>query len=367
VGAIISAAQKQLFDEQGYLTVRGLLSAEADIAAFRRAYSEFIDTLAGIMLREHAVRSEYAGQPFAEQFATLVGHSGGRVLHHIDPNLQIFEPGYRRMKELPSAQRPELFHLMRHERLLDALEVLLGPEITASPIYHFNLKLPRPQFQRAAEMATAAGHKALPRYDFNVGTTIWHTDTAYGLPDARHSRIVNAWIPITAATGENGCLLVAPGSHRLEPKLGSISPDATANATPLTVEPGDVVFLHNNILHASQPNRSVADIRWAFNFRYLPTGELTGRPYLPEFVARSRRAPERELRSAALWSEMWQAALDYLSDHPPGPQFGRTLPEAQAITAQWRAATPDYDSWLRLAGPLPSSARSHVAAQGAES
>ena len=91
----------------------------------------------------------------------------------------------------------------------------------------------------------------------------------------------------------------------------------TETAVPLPAAPGDVIFLDNNVLHGALPNRSTDDIRWAFNFRYLPTGEPTGRPFLPEFVARSRLAPERELRDPQLWSDIWRAALDFLSMNPP--------------------------------------------------
>ena len=108
--------------------------------------------------------------------------------------------------------------------------------------------------------------------------------------------------------------------------------------------------MHNHIRHASVGNTSADDIRWAFNFRYLPIGEPTGRPFLPGFVARSQRAPERELHDPELWSEMWRSALDFHSRHSLADQLDlvRDAADADLITAWWNAATPNHADWLQL-------------------
>jgi hypothetical protein len=145
---------------------------------------------------------------------------------------------------------PELFQLMRNERLLDALECFLGPEISVSPGYHFNLKLAERQLKLVESAAAAARQNPphlRPFWNFHVGgTTNWHRDEAY-LPDSYSSQIINAWIPITAATPENGCLLVAPGSHRMKPEGDAIAKHVTETAVPLAAAPGDVIFLDNNL------------------------------------------------------------------------------------------------------------------------
>ena len=347
---MISADQRQQFTEQGYVVTQGLLDVGTDVYSFRDAFIGYLDALADICVGKtnSVLRTNYSTLTFPERFATLLGCSGGKVMQHLDPSLSIYIPGYRRDNALPSAQRPELFQLMRNQRLLDALETFLGPEISVSSRYHLNLKLSRQHMAIAASIAAAVG-QIVPqdsRWNFHIGTTTWHRDTPYGLPDSYRSQIINAWIPITPATVETGCLLVEPGSHRLlSPERGTV-PDTSV---PVPAAPGDVIFLHNNIRHAALPNRSVDEIRWAFNCRYLPTGEPTGQPCLPEFVARSQREPDRELRDPQLWSDMWQAALDFLSTNPP-PRFGQkfNVAEAQAITMQWRAMTAEYTDWLRL-------------------
>jgi ectoine hydroxylase-related dioxygenase (phytanoyl-CoA dioxygenase family) len=47
---MISGAQRQQFIEQGYLVAKGLLDVEADIEPFKRAYTEFLDSLAAIFI-----------------------------------------------------------------------------------------------------------------------------------------------------------------------------------------------------------------------------------------------------------------------------------------------------------------------------
>ena len=56
-----------------------------------------------------------------------------------------------------SGTTPRLFQLMRNERLLEALETFLGPEISVSSRYHLNLKLSRRHMAIAASIAAAVG------------------------------------------------------------------------------------------------------------------------------------------------------------------------------------------------------------------
>jgi hypothetical protein len=352
---MLSNSQVRQFAEEGFLVVTGLLDVATVIEPTKQPYTDKLDQLAHILMGQtnSDLQSSYATRAFADRVAILLGCSGSSVLGHLDPSLAILARGYRRQSDLPSAQRPEMFRLLTDARLLDALETLVGPEIHASPIYHVNLKLAETQRKLAARISAASKQRlpvTNPLWDFQVGKTQWHTDAAYGLPNARHSRIVNAWIPMTEATPENGCLLVEPGSQRLDPSAEKIDETGIVNPVAVPAAPGDVVFMHNNILHASTKNVSAGDVRWAFNFRYLPPGEPTGRPFLPGFIARSRRAPELELRDPELWSEMWRAALDFHSRHSLADELEqvRDAADADALTARWNAVTPNHADWLRL-------------------
>jgi hypothetical protein len=274
-----------------------------------------------------------------------------------------FDRAHRRRADLPSAQIPELFRLMRAEPLLDALESLLGPEIEGSPIYHLNFKLSQSQQVLSRETARRFGHPNPARrsyHAFNVGETIWHRDATYGLSDSYESGIVVAWIPLTEAGGERGSLAVLPGSHHDRSAPPPSPAEIGERGVEIAARPGDVVFFHNWLLHGSTPNQTASEVRWVFNFRYLPRGTAAGRPYLPSVLLRSRSQPERELRNPLLWSAIWERALDHLA-RPDSPVLQRArLERAQAITREWRKRFPDEASWLRLmpgAEPAPHSSK----------
>ena len=343
----------------GYLLVRGLLDPERDIQHLKDSYSKLIDALAYVYLTETypTARDGYDELPFPRRFATMLGASGGAALHHLDPVLNIYLPNFQWRRDLPSAQIPELFSCMRHARVLDVLEEVIGPEILASPIYHVNVKLAQRHLQEVEAIAKACGqdNPSLEGfYHFQVGKTDWHMDAISGLSDSHASRIINAWIPLTDATADNGCLLVIPGSHTMGVRGEPFPEGFEERAVAIPMRPGDVLFLDNKLLHSSTQNTSAGDYRWAFNFRYLPAGETSGRPFLPGFVARSRSAPDRELHNPFVWSTMWDRALTYRTEH--GVPYSYTAlrageisrEEAERITAEWRQLAPDALSWLQL-------------------
>ena len=355
----ISQEHRQRFADEGYLVARGLLDVEHDIEPFKEAYIRYLDGLADIFMGETNpdLRADFAARPFAERFAVLLGCSGGAVLDHLDPSLSPYLRDYRWRPDLPSAQTPELFRFMRNENLLDAVECLIGPEILASPGYRVNLKLAPRDLDFAAAAARACGQESPDRHGLwglLVGAaTKLHIDAAYALAGARQTNAVAAWIPMTEATLENGCLEVVPGSHRAGILSEPIPPSACENAVPLPVTPGDVIFFDYRLLHGARPNQTEDQIRWAFNIRYYPTGEPIGLVHLPSFVARSRAAPDRELRDPDLWSRMWRGALDYAATklQPLRDVHGidaAEAAEADAVTAHFLAKFPGHADWLRL-------------------
>ena len=87
---------------------------------------------------------------------------------------------------------------------------------------------------------------------------------------------------------------------------------AGAQAKPLPVGAGGAVLFHPLTIHGSLSNRSQG-VRWSFDIRYNVTGEPTGRPMFPSFVARSASAPETELREPAEWRRMWENARSRLA------------------------------------------------------
>jgi ectoine hydroxylase-related dioxygenase (phytanoyl-CoA dioxygenase family) len=153
--------------------------------------------------------------------------------------------------------------LSTHPRLLDCLEHILGPDIV--------LKSTR-LFYKHARSASYVG---------------WHQDgVTERLNDGRAPAI---WLGLTAATAENGCLRVVPGSHRLgllehvarpirdtvtdvhnmaHKRLRSRAREAELSGKVATVPteanlpldlvmgPGEMSIHHPAILHGSNANRS---------------------------------------------------------------------------------------------------------------
>jgi phytanoyl-CoA hydroxylase len=350
------ASLQEQFQKEGYIVVKGLLDPEQDIQPLEEAYIEVLNALTRLYLIESNAEAlaRYDDISLPERFAMLLGASRGTALHHLDPVLNIFAKTFRWRKDLPNARIPEMFDLMSHSKVLDVLEQLIGPEIAASPIYHVNFKLSLDHLKLADQVAESIGADLSEEsfYTFQVGKTGWHMDAISGLPDSHESQIVNTWIPISHASEENGCLLVIPGSHKDGVKYRPYPEDLDERSISLPVEPGDVVFLDNKVMHGSTQNTSKDDYRWAYNFRYLPIGQPSGRPFLPGFVARSRSAPETELHNAHLWSTMWVRSLDYLTEKGAPTSYENVskmgVKEAAEITQHWRDLAPDTDGWLRL-------------------
>ena len=137
------------------------------------------------------------------------------------------------------------YRLASHERVLDAVESLLGPDI----LIDGNLVFYKPP--RDASYAS------------------WHQDSVYSGWHLTPS--VSAWIALTVSEPANGCMRVIPGSH----KLGLLEHDNVqdpnmlnrrgerlrmdvdeSQALDVVLKPGEMSLHHTNIVHGSNPNTS---------------------------------------------------------------------------------------------------------------
>ena len=148
--------------------------------------------------------------------------------------------------------------LVRHPKILDAVETLIGPDIL---VFHTTVWLKEP-----------GGDKFVP----------WHQDATYfGLTPFEH---VTAWAALTPSTLENGCVQVLPGGHRNgqrghldeRDERAMLSRGQTLNesvdesqAVDLIMRPGDVSFHHTLLPHRSAPNRSDGP-RIGIGISYIP-------------------------------------------------------------------------------------------------
>ena len=148
--------------------------------------------------------------------------------------------------------------LVRDPNILDIVEDLIGPDILCWSTTHF-IKEPN-----------------TPHY------VSWHQDLTYwGLDPAD---VVTAWVALSPASVESGCMRVIPGSHKKEivPHTDTfaehnllsrgqeiaIEVDEAAGVD-LILSPGEISLHHVKLAHGSGPNRT-DDRRIGFAIRYMP-------------------------------------------------------------------------------------------------
>ena len=104
----------------------------------------------------------------------------------------------------------------------------------------------------------------------------WHQDRWSNLD---RDPLVTVWTALDRATVANGCVQIVPGSHRFglinpEHPSGFVTPEQAAQLieanprVPVELEAGEVVVLHNWLLHASDVNRTNISRR-AFSVSYM--------------------------------------------------------------------------------------------------
>jgi hypothetical protein len=216
---------------------------------------------------------------------------------------------------------PAVFNTLRSERLLDAVESIIGPEIYSNPVQHVRLKPP----ERLTPVNPETGQ-------IQLGATPWHQDNGVVMPEADETTILTVWFPLWDSSAENGCLQVVPRSHRdgllvhCPGKPGGLAiPDELFHkdeSRPIPMKRGDVLFLTSRTCHASLPNYS-NQVRWSFDLRYNPIGQPTGRSAFPGFIARSRQNPDSELRDPQAWARLWYDTRARLAEEQLKGPFNR--------------------------------------------
>jgi len=149
--------------------------------------------------------------------------------------------------------------LVRHPRILDAVESVIGPDILCWTTNFF--------IKEAA----------------NPGFVSWHQDSTYwGLePDD----VITAWVAFTDATPQNGYMQFIPGSHKVEqlPHVDTFHKDNLlsrgqeiavdvdkSKAVGIALRAGEMSLHHIKLVHGSEPNRT-NDRRIGLAIRYIPT------------------------------------------------------------------------------------------------
>lgn len=170
---------------------------------------------------------------------------------------------------LPEEQISKIFKLHRQEeafhtfcrdpRLLELIAPLLGPDLDCF-LSQFIFK-----------------------YHGSLGQP-WHQDSWY-FPFDRGPQ-VGVWLAITEANMENGPLWVLPGSHQepIHDVVADRREGATfgyveivdhdmSGATPVLMQPGDVLVFHSHLMHKSTDHQA-GEVRAAMVFHYAEGGTV---------------------------------------------------------------------------------------------
>ncbi|WP_425041561.1 phytanoyl-CoA dioxygenase family protein [Primorskyibacter sp. S187A] len=290
---MLSDIQIETFQRDGVLVVPDVIPHDI-LSALRLEYATLLDQLYAGWEAQNRVPAGTTLDFWGKLSAAYA--AGCDWFQPMDISL----PGDQIHPDTPMHFGPAVFDLVTARPLLDIVEQLIGPEITSNPIQHVRIKPPETQLD-ADEIRA------------HVGGTDWHQDRGVAHEEADSTRMITAWIAISDATEENGCLQAIPGKPGLLPHCpqvqtsiapGQIEP---ADAVPLPVPAGGVVLFHPLVPHSALPNRS-DQFRWSFDLRYNVTGDPTARSHFPDFIARSRTAPETELRDWRAWAAMWEEA-----------------------------------------------------------
>lgn len=302
----LSDDQLRSFEEDGYLALDELLDDD-DLKPIEEEYAALLDGVAASLHAAGRIPDPMRDLPFGERFSGLIAQYP-ELHRHFNISLPLINEAVDPQTFFMHSG-PAVFELLRHRKILDVVESIIGPEIYSSPVQQMRMKPP-----------VARVDEALKSHS-NVGATTWHQDIVALLPEADDTEQLTIWLAITEATVKNGCLVSVPASHRegskphcinsaiaSEPQVpGTLM--AERNAVPLPVKRGGAILFHKMNIHRALPNNSNA-LRWSMDLRYHPTGQATGRPAFPGFIARSRIHPELEQRDPRAWAQSWNKARD---------------------------------------------------------
>jgi phytanoyl-CoA hydroxylase len=218
---VLTDSKIERFHEEGYVCAEGAVTP-GELAALNAALAGWVE--------EAARRGENFGETI-----------DGRARFDLQPGCYGAPPALRRVNN-PVEVSDAYYAVMADSALTDMVAQLIGPDVK---FHHskINVKLP-------GTATVVADHQ-----DFNYTP---HTN----------ADIVTALLMLDDMTLENGCLMVAPGSHRDgifslwhdDRFTGTVSDEVHAryadSMVPITGKAGSVCLMHTLALHGSAPNRS---------------------------------------------------------------------------------------------------------------
>ena len=174
----LSPQQVAQFQADGYLVVKGLFDPAADLDPVITEYAGVLDRLADSLFESGQISSRHEELSFSQKLIKIQQETGNNFTQHFDFSL----PQSNIKSDTPIWLGEAVFNILRNERLLDAVELIVGPEIYANPVQHVRLKMPE---------------SAIPEnMSGNVRTTPWHQDNGVVTEDADDTEMVTVWFPL---------------------------------------------------------------------------------------------------------------------------------------------------------------------------
>ena len=230
--SFFSADEIAQFQRDGYIIVRGLASRPL-CEEMKRLAQQYLAARIGPIEYEADVR--YPGAPAS------LGAPGGRTVRRL---LQAYarDPLFRQWAASPT--------------LGDRLRQLLGPRVELAQAHHNCIMTKAPSYS---------------------SSTGWHRDIRYW--SFEKPELVSVWLALGDEHRANGCLLLLPGTHKMEFRGDQLDaaqflrPELDENhellRTQIAAElgAGDVLFFHGRLFHAAGRNET-ADTKFSLVFTY---------------------------------------------------------------------------------------------------
>jgi non-heme Fe2+,alpha-ketoglutarate-dependent halogenase len=234
-------------------------------------------------LTEAAVR-QYRDLGYCAPVAALATAEAGELRRRLEAFESGAGPLSGKLRHKPHLLFTWLNDLVRHPRVLDAVEDIIGPDILCW------------------------GTSFFIKERKNPGFVSWHQDSTYwGLepPD-----IITAWVAFTDSNAANGAMRVIPGTHKMDQvphrdtfaaanllsRGQEISVDVDeSQAAMLELAAGEMSLHHVRLIHGSDPNPS-DDRRIGFAIRFRD-------PLHPDLCAPGCRHP-RQRDAGARWGSL---------------------------------------------------------------
>jgi phytanoyl-CoA hydroxylase len=231
-------ALAETYQREGVVLVPGLLSPD-EIATIRASFTEHIEA--------------------DPSFGFDDGLPDGDILRRYP---RVIHPHRRTDLEVGQLAR----RLMTDPRVVSVVEQLVGPAYGAQSMFYF-----KPPGARGQAL---------------------HQDNLF--LQSHPETCIAAWIAVDDCDGENGGLMVIPGSHTIQilcPEDADPEESFTGNTVPVPegavrlqteMKAGDVLFFHGSLVHGSRPNTTEDRFRRSLIFHYVPQASVeVARFYLP--------------------------------------------------------------------------------------